>query len=186
MNPSNFLSKTKHFFRYNVFHHVRRLYGRLLNLIRWFPVIWKDHDWDSTYIFEILKFKLSNQARYIGANNRHTRAKEDARNMLLCVSLIEKIQDDFYDMEFFHYYITELEFVPDKINPKYYSIEERLIENNLKEYFKKYPKIYKQVVSEGTYSDDKRIAMEISYKNHLRAKKLLFKIMEENIERWWD
>jgi hypothetical protein len=106
--------------------------------------------------------------------------------MLLCVSLIEKIQDDFYDMEFFHYYITELEFVPDKINPKYYSIEERLIENNLKEYFKKYPKIYKQVVSEGTYSDDKRIAMEISYKNHLRAKKLLFKIMEENIERWWD
>lgn len=186
MNLSNFLSKTRHFFLYNVFRHFRRLYGRVLNLIRWFPIIWKDHDWDSTYIFEILKFKLSNQARYIGANNRHTRAKEDARNMTICVNLIEKIQNDYYDIEFYDYYITELDFVPDKINPQYYKIEETIIENNLSEYFKKYRRVYNQVVSEGIYTDDKRIAMEISYRNHSRAKKLLFKIMEENIERWWD
>jgi hypothetical protein len=28
--------------------------------------------------------------------------------------------------------------------------------------------------------------MNIAYLNHDRARKLLFKIMEENIEGWWD
>jgi len=186
MNLSNFLSRIKHFFYYDIFRHPRRVYGRILNLVRWFPVIWKDHDWDGWYIYEILKFKIGNQSRYIGANNRHTRAKDDARNMLLCVRLIEKIQDDYYDMEFFKYYITELEFVTSKDNPEYYNVEERLLEDNLGEYFKKYPRIFNQVVSEGKYTENKRIAMEISHRNQERAKKLLFKILQENIDRWWD
>ena len=29
------------------------------NLWKWFPVIWKDRDWDDHYIFEVLKFKLN-------------------------------------------------------------------------------------------------------------------------------
>jgi hypothetical protein len=32
----------------------------------------------------------------------------------------------------------------------------------------------------------REIAREISRINHDRAKKLLFKILEENIEGWWD
>jgi hypothetical protein len=45
---------------------------------------------------------------------------------------------------------------------------------------------------EGVFSlkgreDDKHvIAMNIAHLNHDRARKLLFKIMEENIEGWWD
>jgi hypothetical protein len=34
--------------------------------------------------------------------------------------------------------------------------------------------------------DKQVIAMNIGHINHDRAKKLLFKLMEENIERWWD
>jgi hypothetical protein len=35
-------------------------------------------------------------------------------------------------------------------------------------------------------ADKKRlIAMNISHLNHDRARKLLFKIMQENIEGWW-
>jgi hypothetical protein len=30
------------------------------------------------------------------------------------------------------------------------------------------------------------LAMNVAHLNHERARKLLFKIMEENIERWWD
>ena len=32
------------------------------NLWRWFPIIWNDHDWDHTFIFKILRFKLQNTA----------------------------------------------------------------------------------------------------------------------------
>jgi hypothetical protein len=36
------------------------------NLFRWLPTIWKDRDWDSYYIYEIIRVKLEHQAKYIG------------------------------------------------------------------------------------------------------------------------
>ena len=41
------------------------LYQGIKNLVRWFPIIWRDRDWDDHYIFEVLKFKLKNQSKYI-------------------------------------------------------------------------------------------------------------------------
>jgi hypothetical protein len=37
-----------------------------------------------------------------------------------------------------------------------------------------------------TDKDNYTIAMEIAVNNQERSRKLLFKIMEENIEGWWD
>ena len=53
-------------------------------LIRWFPIIWKDRDYDDHFIWEILKFKIRNQADYIGSKDRHVSAKRDAEIMMLC------------------------------------------------------------------------------------------------------
>ena len=39
---------------------------------------------------------------------------------------------------------------------------------------------------EGREDDKQIIAMNISRINHDRARKLLFKIMEDHIESWWD
>jgi hypothetical protein len=41
-------------------------------------------------------------------------------------------------------------------------------------------------VRDGEIDAKQRIAMNIGRYNHERARKLLFKIMEENIEGWWD
>jgi hypothetical protein len=163
------------------------------NLIYWFPIIWKDRNWDSHYIFEIMKHKLSAQAYYIGDRDLHTRAQQDARRMRLCMKLMDLIQNEFYSYEYSDYHKNKhwFEDVPDK--PGYSSWESRTLEENFDDYFKKYPLIYKRVLNgEGVFSredreDDKQIiAMNISHINHDRAKKLLFKIMEENIEKWWD
>jgi hypothetical protein len=35
-------------------------------------------------------------------------------------------------------------------------------------------------------TDRKEIAMAIAYENQRRSRELLFKIMEHNIEMWWD
>ncbi len=35
-------------------------------------------------------------------------------------------------------------------------------------------------------TDKQRIAMEIAHENQERCRKLIFKIMESEIERWWD
>jgi hypothetical protein len=39
---------------------------------------------------------------------------------------------------------------------------------------------------DGREDDKQIIAMNIGYINHDRARKLLFKIMESEIEKWWD
>jgi hypothetical protein len=46
------------------------------NLWYWVPVIWKDRNWDSHYIFDMLQHKLTAQANYIGRRDFHTRDRK--------------------------------------------------------------------------------------------------------------
>ena len=165
------------------------------NIIYWFPVIWKDRDWDDHYIFELLKHKLKAQAKYIGDRDLHTRAQLDAKRMRLCVKLIQLVQDETYAMEYMNYHKDRVWFTPckDREGSSLYNSEE--VWENYDEFFKKYPLVYKRVMKgEGPFtldgrdeSDMKRIiAMNIAHVNQDRVRKLLFKIMEENILGWWD
>ena len=45
------------------------------NLIYWFPDIWKDRNWDDSYIFEVMIHKLKAQSKCIGNRDIHTAAK---------------------------------------------------------------------------------------------------------------
>ena len=163
------------------------------NLIYWLPIIWKDRNWDSHYIFEIMMHKIKAQSKYIGERDIHTRAQRDAEIMMTCVRLMKLIDDDFYSSEYSDYHKTKhwFEDVPGKEG--YSSWESKLMEENFDDFFKKYPLIHKRVLNgegvfgrEGREEDKQIIAMNIGHINHERARKLLFKIMEENIERWWD
>jgi phosphoribosyl-ATP pyrophosphohydrolase len=165
------------------------------NLWYWFPVIWKDRNWDGHYIFDMLQHKLTAQANYIGRRDFHTRAQLDAKRMRLCVKLIKKVQEEDYTMEYMDYHKDRVWFTDceDRPGSSLYNSEE--VWEKYDEYFAKYPLVYKRVLKgEGVFtlngrdeSDMKRvIAMNIAHLNHDRARKLLFKIMEENIESWWD
>ena len=117
---------------------VKRFFRQVYNLIRWFPVIWKDRDWDHHYIFEVLKFKLEKQAKHLSERNWHESSKHDAELMMTCVRLINKLQnEEYYD--------------------ELYNLDERSPE-----------------------------AIKTAIDKHNKAKRLLFKIMEERIESWWD
>ncbi len=163
------------------------------NLIKWFPIIWKDRDWDHYYIYEILKHKLKFQSKYIKEKDRHTRAQQHSRNMKICVSLIQKIQDGYYELEYMNYCIDKTWFEPIKDS---YSWEREILDENYDFYFKLYPLIYKKVINgEIKYYDinnvhgserKERIAMSIAQYNQKRAQDLLFKIMNEQINSWWD
>jgi hypothetical protein len=113
--------------------------------------------------------------------------------MRLCVKLIEKVQDDFYQMEYMDYHKDRVWFTPcnDGTGNSLYNSEE--VWEKYDEYFKKYPLVYKRVLKgegsidrKGREEDKHIIAMNIAYLNHDKARKLLFRIMEENIEGWWD
>jgi len=161
------------------------------NIFYWLPIIWKDRHYDSHYIFEIMMYKIKAQSKYIGERDIHTRAKRDSEIMMTCVRLMEKVQDEFYSSEYSDYHKTKHWFEPTE-REGYSSWESKILEENFDDYFKKYPLIYKRVLNgEGIFkldgTDDKqRIAMNIGHINHERVRKLLFKLMEQNIERWWD
>jgi hypothetical protein len=171
------------------------------NLWKWFPVIWKDRDWDSFFIYEVIRVKLNNQAEYIGGKNRHTNAKRDAELMRLTSRLIQRCQDDHYNMEYMDYHesnilwldVTDVDNIPEKYkDSKRLEIEE--ISENFDEYFKKYPRQYKRVMSGEVNrfsrpveeKDKNLIAMEIAHENQDRCRKLVFKIMSNRVEGWWD
>ena len=179
-------------------NHEGKYYHRMFrtgvqNLWYWFPVIWKDRNWDSNYIFEIMMHKLKAQSEFIGKRGIHVRAERDSEIMMTCVRLMKLVQEETYSHEYSDYHKTKHWFEDIEDKPGCSSWESKLLEENFEDYFKKYPLIYKKVLNgEGIFKrggreDDKQIiAMNISHINHDRAKKLLFKLMEENIERWWD
>ena len=197
------IEKIKELYWSKIVYKVRGFFTSVGNLIKWFPIIWKDRDWDDHYIFEVFKFKLEKQAKYIKEKGFHTNSDLDAKRMMLCVKLMEKVQEEFYVMEYMDYEDKDFFFVPtgDDIEDDLggYYMETRLKKENLNDFFKKYPLVYKKIVTNKkhqifkidnedltSYDVKSRIALNIGRYNHERARKLLFKVLSENIERWWN
>lgn len=166
-------------------------YG-LKNLWRWFPVIWKDKDYDDHFIFEILKFKIKNTAEYIEDSAFFVGYEHEVSRMRLVNKLIGLVQSQFYDMEFMDYQDTTYEFIPSDVmdeNGKslYYEMKSEVINDKLDDYFVKYPLVYKKVIKQlGPDASRTSIAIRMSHENHKRAKRLLFDILNTHIENWWN
>jgi len=178
------LEKIRLWWKFDGRYYHKEFVSGIKNLWRWFPTIWKDRDWDQYHIYELLAKKLEYQAQYIAGKDRHTAAQRSAERMLLCARLIRIQQEDLYATEYLDYYKEDHMFVPLDDTKKWYTVESTLIEDNLDEYFGKYAKQYKQYAD----SDQERwqIAHNIAHNNQQRSHRLLFKIMQEHIEGWWD
>ena len=179
--------------------NIRYFINSIKNLIRWFPIIWNDRDWDDWYIYTILETKLKHQAKYIGDKDRHTRAKRDSELMRTCTRLIKKIKEEEYDSEWMDYHMSNYNWldIPDDPDSKQLDIE--LKSETFDDYFLKYPTDYRRVISnarnqifniidpELSHTERRqRIAMNMGIIRQERARKLLFKLLERNIECWWD
>ena len=116
------------------------------NLIRWFPVIWKDRDWDAHFIWELMIKKITFQAKYIGDRDFHTRAKRDAEIMMTCVRLMEKVKDEYYSTEYMDYHETEYNFV-ECDTPGYKRLETTELSERFDEYFRKYQSTMRKLVA---------------------------------------
>ena len=158
-----------------------RLTMSIKNVIRWLPVIWKDKDWDESFIYKILQFKLKNQSEYIATRDWHTRAKRDAEIMMTCVRLIDKINEEYYGMEYFEYYEYDMDFGVGGL------MGFKTNKDELDTYYAKYPLTFKKIVAQyGDTKDRSSTALLMGNDRQEKARKLLFKILEQNIETWWD
>jgi hypothetical protein len=185
--------KIQRWFRWEAKHLHKDIIKGIKNLWKWFPLVWKDRDWDRHFIFEALKFKIENTAKYIRKHDRYIGAERDAEIMMTCVRLIEKIQEQFYDLEPSDYEKQRFYTIP-KEDSDLVELKIESISENFSEYFNKYPNVYRRALISSkdkkkwyyTEVSDRTLAMWMGHYNHNRARRILFAIMERNIEEWWD
>jgi len=160
----------------------RQITDGFKNLIKWLPIIWKNRDWDYLYTFELLKFKLLQQRNYLVYNDRHA---EINRDITICLNLIDRIQNEYYALEYQDFYRGTTKFIKEG---KYYRYEEKIEFENFSGYFQKYPLQVKELLKKyPEVKDDKmKLALFLSYRNQKRCQTLLFKILNEKINYWWD
>jgi len=187
--------KIQLFWKYDLKYYPSRFLRGVKNLIEWFPIIWKDRDYDSQYLMYLMKFKIEKMSKAQGLVNSHVSTKRNVEIMNTVVRLIDKVVDETYRHEYYDYVDSTFKFVKvdrtdnDPKREDYYTMEEEIIRDDTQEYIKKYPRTYKQVTTHSLYKDDldsKLIPMIMGDIRHEKAKRLLHTLMERNVEKWWE
>ena len=68
----------------------------ILNLIKWFPIVWSDRDFDYYYIYKVLYFKINDIKEHIKTHGIHVNFSRDVKNMEIVLDLIKRLMDDEY------------------------------------------------------------------------------------------
>ena len=158
------------------------------NLIKWGPLIWKDRDWDDSFFFEVMKFKISKMAKSHGAYMPYVGNKRNVEIMNLIVRLIDKFQDETYLHEYFDYVDEKIWF--EKVEGAgYYNMKSEILKDDLDEYFQKYPLLKKQAEQHRFYKqnpDRATLAISMGFIQHDRAKRLIFELLNHHVQKWWE
>ena len=74
---------------------IRIFFENVRNLIVWFPVIWKDRNYDSWFVYEIIIKKLELQAEALKTNGL-VDFNRDYERMQTIIRLLRKVQKEDY------------------------------------------------------------------------------------------
>jgi len=187
MKMSKIMSKFKralkriklNFKHFNFLYFFKRKYEQIKNLFKWIPVIWKQYDFDYGYALDAFKFQLSKIADFLESDKANTvEAKNSASRIRMIVRLMEKVYNEDYGCEYQSqieelYGKTKTEFVPSLKNPNHYQMEE----------------IFERKFSKKEIDEIKLKKKELFNKSQEKQKRahiLLWKLIEHNIQNWWD
>lgn len=151
------------------------------NLFKWFKIVWNDRDFDYVFILYVLKFKLDNTANNIEKYSRHVGNERDVQRIRLCVRLLDKIKDVYYETEYQNYYDSD--FNIRTAEDLFSQLLEKANKNELKQYLNKYPNHYRKI-DKG--DDDLLNALNLGRLRHEKAKRLFFELLNRHLEEWWD
>ncbi len=91
---------------------IRYFFTGIKNIIRWIPTLYHDRDWDSNYIFTILQKKIEHQRKEITYSNRYNGVERENRDMTIVLNLIERVKQEYYNIEYLDYEESEWVFEP--------------------------------------------------------------------------
>jgi hypothetical protein len=151
------------------------------------PTLYKDRDWESWYIYNILQKKIEFQREEIINANRHTEIDRDNRDMTIALNLLERVKEEYYGMEYLDYDERKYDFIPVDGRPGLNEMVSTTLSDNYDEFLKKYQSTVRKVLKENGNDLEKDVLCHyVARYNQEKARKLLFKLLEQKIERWWD
>ncbi len=163
----------------------RDFYRRTRNVLRWLPTIWKDRDYDDSYITEILIKKLEfTRDFYLSDKAYSAEADNVAEEIQEAINRLHQTKDswEFYEdpaMEQLQqkWGLTAFSFEPyehDKEgNVLTYELKTKTEKVNTEEEEEQYSKEFRKTVKE---------AREQYMKDKIKA----YKFIAKNIDKWWD
>jgi hypothetical protein len=158
------------------------------NMWKWTPIIWKDRNWDSDFLLEIVKFKISKMSKSHGKLMPYVGFERNVEVMNTVVKLINKVQNEEYLHEYYDYHERKFEFVKVE-GTDYWNVDTTVISDNLDEYFQKYPITMKRAENHPLYlaqPSREFLAMSMAQIRHDKAKKILFDTIATNMHKWWE
>jgi hypothetical protein len=164
-------------------------------LWRWRKVAWNDVDWDQSSIYNVLRFKIHNMANYIEKHNRFVGADHEVGWMRRCVTLIDRVSDDYYGLEHMDYKDMEMVFTDLDDGTGMSSMEFETHRDDSEDFITKYPLWEKRAIqyikeNQHRYNVDETdrsfVARIMAQLRQEKARELIFRIMDWRIERWWD
>lgn len=151
------------------------------NIIKWFPIIWNDRDFDKSYIMNILLFKMKNTRDFIRDYGyvEEVEREKIVRTMSECIDLLDRVHNEWESYEqpelarFEKVWgKSEYEFVPIEGSTSYKMVD-KTEENFTEEQLAK-------------RKHDYRIHMNIAENNRKREFSHAMSIFVENYDFWWD
>lgn len=140
---------------------IKGFFRSLGNLIKYFPIIWNDRDWDHFYFYLLMKKKLEGMRDYQKYNGHSVNSLYTAERINLAITLLDKIiEDDFKDKEFWK-----------DVKYNWISLDD--------EY---------STLNRTSKHTDEEILEQIKKEHKLKRKyiKTFFSVLEKRIETFWD
>lgn len=176
MNKDDMLDKIDEF-ENTINRFFRNIRTGIKNIVRWFPIIWTDRQWDFVYFLKIIKFKLEQMIRFYETEAHQIKAEKHVDKMKTCINIIDRIIDDnYHDVVFKNYYEKwgqpEIKFIKDEginrnrvevIHSKVITAQDKI--KSLGE--------YRKLIDKEEYMVKQDIA-------------LLFRIFTKHLRSWWD
>lgn len=150
---------------------VRSFFRSIKNIIRWFPVIWKDRDWDHMFLYKILRLKLSNMENYHRKYGHFIGSEKTADKMKICINLLDRlIKDEYNDMVFKKH-------------------DEKWGHAEMSNYLSRLMITRSNINSEKDEEKERKEFLRLCKKEcsmRIQDVEYLFKIMSKHIQTWWD
>lgn len=80
----------------DLIHPARRVVYGVRNIYAYFPLIWRDCDWDNSPMFLMWELKFRRMAHQHLVHGNHTNHVSVARTLRVCAALCKRIREDDY------------------------------------------------------------------------------------------